>query len=369
MRWACLSCVVALVSVLPHSNETRATEPPVNVIVYKEAGRFGGWPANHGIWAWGNEIVLGHRVATFKVNKKGHAVDGKQPQYDYQARSIDGGLHWQTEQPAALARVKGGGPVVRQLTTPIDFTQPDFAFMCRYSKNDPASRFYFSYDRAKTWSGPFRLPTLGQPRVMGRTDCLVSGPHEATLILTAAKRDNEEGRIFVARTTDGGLNWRFVSWIGPEPSGFSIMPSSVRLSKSTILTSIRREEGEMHWIDAYLSSDNGNSWNFLNKPVPDTGGSVGNPPHLIRLHDGRLAITYGFRSPPYGIRARLSSDQGRTWSREIVLRKDGGCWDLGYPRSVERPDGRIVTAYYFNDNPNTERYIAATIWTPEFHDE
>jgi hypothetical protein len=43
----------------------------------------------------------------------------------------------------------------------------------------------------------------------------------------------------------------------------------------------------------------------------------------------------------------------------------GGCWDLGYPRSVERPDGRIVTAHYFNDNPNTERYIAATIWSPE----
>ena len=27
--------------------------------VYKEAGRYGGWPANHGIWSWGNEIVVG----------------------------------------------------------------------------------------------------------------------------------------------------------------------------------------------------------------------------------------------------------------------------------------------------------------------
>jgi len=47
---------------------------------------------------------------------------------------------------------------------------------------------------------------------------------------------------------------------------------------------------------------------------------VGNPPHLIRLRDGRLAVTYGYRSPPYGIRARLSADEGQTWSREISRR-------------------------------------------------
>ena len=37
-----------------------------NVMVYKEPGRFGGWPANHGIWSWGNEIVVGFSAAYFK---------------------------------------------------------------------------------------------------------------------------------------------------------------------------------------------------------------------------------------------------------------------------------------------------------------
>jgi hypothetical protein len=85
---------------------------------------------------------------------------------------------------------------------------------------------------------------------------------------------------------------------------------------------------------------------------------------MIKLKDGRLAITYGYRSEPYGIRARLSSDQGQTWGKEIMLRADGGWWDLGYPRTVERPDGKIVTVYYFNDSKEQERYIAATIWDP-----
>jgi hypothetical protein len=39
-------------------------------------------------------------------------------------------------------------------------------------------------------------------------------------------------------------------------------------------------------------------------------------------------------------------------------------WDLGYPRTVQRSDGKIVTVYYFNEAANKERYIAATIWDP-----
>jgi hypothetical protein len=45
-----------------------------------------------------------------------------------------------------------------------------------------------------------------------------------------------------------------------------------------------------------------------------------------------------------------------------MLRVDGGGRVLGYPGSVQRPDGKIVTVYYWNDDPKVTRYIAATIW-------
>lgn len=35
-------------------------EDVTHVKIYYEAGRFGGWPANHGIWCWGNEILVGY---------------------------------------------------------------------------------------------------------------------------------------------------------------------------------------------------------------------------------------------------------------------------------------------------------------------
>jgi hypothetical protein len=147
-----------------------------------------------------------------------------------------------------------------------------------------------------------------------------------------------------------------VANVTPEPEDYAIMPSSVKLGRNTILTAVRRRL----FIELYRSDDNGATWRYVTKPVPSTGR--GNPPSMIRLKDGRLALTYGYRDVPYGIRAKLSRDQGQTWSEDIILRADGGNWDLGYPRTVQRPDGKLVTVYYYNDAADKERYIAATLW-------
>jgi hypothetical protein len=135
------------------------------------------------------------------------------------------------------------------------------------------------------------------------------------------------------------------------------MPSSVRLDDGAILTAVRYRP----FIDAYLSQDEGESWERLRRPAPKTGG---NPPSLVKLHDGRLVLTYGYREPPFGIRAVLSADQGRSWSEPFVLRDDGGSWDLGYTRTAQRPDGKLVTVYYYNLGEDSERFIAGTIWDP-----
>ena len=84
----------------------------------------------------------------------------------------------------------------------------------------------------------------------------------------------------------------------------------------------------------------------------------------MRIEGGRIALTYGWRHAPYGLRARISDNEGQTWGNEFVLRHDGARWDLGYPRSVQRPDGKVVTCIYFNDSTAKKRYIAATIWDP-----
>jgi hypothetical protein len=37
---------------------------------------------------------------------------------------------------------------------------------------------------------------------------------------------------------------------------------------------------------------------------------------------------------------------------------------IGYPRSVVRPDGKVVTVYAFHDRAGSRREIEATIWNP-----
>ena len=75
-------------------------------------------------------------------------------------------------------------------------------------------------------------------------------------------------------------------------------------------------------------------------------------------------MTYGHRSRPFEIRGRLSSDEGKTWGPELVLRGGAGAWDIGYTRTAQRADGRLVTVYYWAKEPMKERTIEATIWDP-----
>ena len=334
-----------------------------NVIVYKEDGKFGGWPANNGVWSWGDEIVAGFIVGGFDPDTTGHLISSTEPTVHHYARSLDGGETWSVT-PAPYQDEYGNEEEPQPCPGDIDFTDPDFALKFRYvSASRGFSWFYLSDDRCHTWQGPYEFPTFDRPIISARTDYLVNGPSDLTAFMTSGKDDGNEGRVFSARTRDGGATWEFVTWIGPEPDGFSIMPTTVRLSETEIYTGLRRKEGDTHWIDGYLSVDNGETWRLINRPAESTGGTFGNPGSMIELADGRLAIVYGYRSPPYGMRARLSEDRGRTWGEEIMLRDDAGSWDLGYPQSVQREDGNIVSIYYFNED-DEERYIAATIWNP-----
>jgi len=339
-----------------------------HVIVFKQPGRFGGWPANNGIWSWGDEIVTGFNEGALDLHKfPGHPIKGDENSGRRQVRSRDGGVTWELikkphfdihEMP--LVNCPGG----------ITFTQKDFAMKVLATGVHAGSTtyFYVSYDRCTTWEGPYQMPFFGLKGIAGRTDYQVMGGHDAIVFLAANKSDGYEGRAFCARTRDGGKSFQFLSWIGPELAGWTIMPASVRLPNGRLLAALRCNFRPEHGCQVFSSDDEGRTWNYLSEPVkPDMGG---NPPAMIRMTDGRLVLTWGHRVQPRGIRAFVSEDNGKTWTDPIILREDGGASDVGYTRTVQRADGKIVTVYYFNDPPteegvNTERYIAATIWHPD----
>jgi hypothetical protein len=369
-----------------------------HVTIYCEPGRYGGWPANYGMWAWGQEVVLGYIVGHFNLEGGYHARDRSKPLLTYQSRSLDGGRTWDV-QPFP-GRTPGGRGlsadehlieelwVANHLDGPegpqpspggINFTHPDFALMCARTNLHAGSRswFYVSYDRCRSWQGPYAFPLWGQTGISARTDYFVDDRNTCTFFLTAVKPNGREGWVCCVRTGDGGKSFDFRSWVTPEPEGYTIMPAGLRLSPRRLLCAVRASgprSGPAHgpaglparppcWIDLYASEDDGESWRYLSRPVLDSGLG-GNPPTLTRLHDGRLLLTYGFRNPPFAILARFSEDEGASWSEPLTLRAGAGNHDIGYPRTVQLGDGTVVTAYYWNDDAAGDRYIAATVWKP-----
>ncbi len=195
-----------------------------------------------------------------------------------------------------------------------------------------------STDGGTTWSA--RLPTT------------VNSPHgpiqlaDGRLLYAGKELWTPEGRIGVCTSKDDGLTWEWLAEIPTRPGdavkrGYHEL-HAVETDDGRILVQIRNHN-EPHKGETLQteSSDGGRTWS-----EPRSIGVWGLPSHLLKLRDGRLVMTYGYRRPPYGNQARVSRDHGRTWSEPLTISADGASGDLGYPSTVELADGRLLTVWY-----------------------
>ena len=170
----------------------------------------------------------------------------------------------------------------------------------------------------------------------------------------------------VCESTDDGVMWTWLADI-PKRSGDRLVESegrfnyielhAVECDDGKIICHIcnrnNANEGETLQTE---STDGGRSWS-----EPHAIGVWGVPSHLLRLADGRILMTYGHRRKPYGNQARVSADNGATWSEPMILSGDGAVYDLGYPSTVQLENGSLVTVWYekFADNPRAQLRQAA----------
>jgi len=160
-------------------------------------------------------------------------------------------------------------------------------------------------------------------------------------------------RSWQFRSDDDGKTWRAVNIIGPRHNETSLFHAGGK----RWLAAARIDAVEM-----FRSDDDGLTWSAPQRVTEKNEINA----HLARLQDGRLLLTYGNRvKGQYGVLAKLSSDEGKTWNAPIRLAKtlDRDC---GYPSSVQRTDGRIVTAYYAKQSPICDHsHMGVVTWKVE----
>ncbi len=199
-----------------------------------------------------------------------------------------------------------------------------------------------SDDYGLNWGEPIRVPISAPhgPQLLSNGKLLYIGnPHFAN----GDSSTGYEARIEAWESVDGGKTWTKVGRIPCQKRAFE--PHVVELPDGSLLAALRVDDddsaADMHTIYLSRSTNGGKSWTVA-KPTNWDGF----PPHLMVHSSGALIVTYGVRRAPCGTRARVSYDNGNTWSDEIILNDDAPHGDCGYPCSAELPDGSIVTVYY-----------------------
>ncbi|MFO1068377.1 MAG: sialidase family protein [Geminicoccaceae bacterium] len=222
-----------------------------------------------------------------------------------------------------------------------------------WARGDGASRIHLSDDGGDSWTTVAELDTRPFVGGYGMRGAVVLD--DGTLVLPLCDIPRYE-RVFVVRSRDGGMTWEPAIEAAAVPGRLFEEPAPLLLPSGRILLHLRDNASATLWQT--WSDDGGSSW-----AAPEPTGIDGYPAHLLALPDGRLLCTYGFRRPPFAIRAVLSADGGRSWDTAppLTIRDGLPGKDLGYPGSVTLADGTILTVYYARRDDGTTA-VQATRW-------
>ncbi len=368
-----------------------------HAIVYRREDEFTGWPHVMGYWNFGNGELL-QQVTSIETDYEspdaishdniGRGSGGATKQVAL--RSFDYGRTWNGDNPV-INMMSNADPDMAGAATMGDLQPIDFLDKNTIIANSGAGfgtpqgkvDVRVSRDRGHSWSPAIPVPKDALHSLSGMNSSLVRPDGTALIWLMEVDAKGWTRHPCVFALAPGGTDFHFLTFITKkqDPWGNAdgdytttfrfgghrwFYPRGYMLPNGRMLCVLRsqRDPRGIMWTEVYASDDAGRTWGFLSR-VND----FGSPGSLVVLPDGRLVMVYGYRLMPSGIRARVSEDGGARWGPELIVRDDGGSWDLGYPNAWAMDDGRIGVIYYFNskDDPvqvnGGKRHIQRSIFS------
>lgn len=311
-------------------------------VVVRERGTYFGWPANHGGWQRGEEIVVGYLYGKYgHTGNFGHNI--REPFHYGLARSLDNGSTWTRENCPDFSEIG---------VLPMPEYNPDHIYRFGGDFDHGGieqldGNVFSSPDFGRTWQGPYSLTGLDDLRGWCTTRTCMVGD----LAFMSHGRDSwGKDATYVARYV--GDHLEFVSYVCADEFR-GVMPS-VALIGGEMFCALRRRAGRSNWLGLYASKDGGNSWCYRSA-IAEPKGHNGNPPALVALA-GRLYCFYASREDEAMMMA-VSSDS-ETWERFVI--RTTTVKDIGYPKAFVIGADSILVTYYWKDDPSEHQYIAST---------
>lgn len=336
---------------------------PSSGVICKQVGRYIGWPTI-------TRTSRGECLVVFSGDRDAHVCPWGKTQM---VRSGDNGQTWSEpitinstpldDRDAGIIETAKGSLLVSWFTS-VYFEKSGImrdSWRQHAAKIAPETRKEWlgawvrrSEDNGKTWGAPSRTKA-----------CAPHGPIQLKdgrlLFVGTGGGSGPSTRVVIEESNDDGITWKQIAEIPSSPSFYASEPHVVECASGKLVAMFRNEFPDMsqRFLGQSESEDGGRTWSAIHRTK-----LWGFPPHLTRLSDGRLLLVYGYRREPFGQRACLSSDEGRTWDlkNEIVLVDNAPDGDLGYPASVQLADGTILTVYYQKDQISEKTCLMATHW-------
>lgn len=224
-----------------------------------------------------------------------------------------------------------------------------------------------STDQGKSWKGPIypihikpeiNLNAMGEPVPAYNRGAMYEGKDGRVFWVVACSDSNTPKKTsnHLLISEDKGLTWKYACPVAVDDKASFNETSVYETPKGDLVAFLRTANLDDQACIA-RSTDGGKTFKQWEKM-----GFQGHPLQAMRLPDQRVLLVYGYRHKPFGIRARILNAECTDFasSKEIVLREDGGGYDIGYPWAVQLNDKQVLVTYYFNIDNGT-RHIAGTI--------
>lgn len=214
-----------------------------------------------------------------------------------------------------------------------------------------------STDNGRTWSHTESVanpPGIDYVIPFGKIIALPDGALGVTAYSSRQADDRRIAENWFYRSLDDGQTWGESVPIGSGYNETDILHAGDR----RLLAAARTQKGAR--LDLMVSEDLGATWAYRQALT----NAMQLPAHLLKLRSGSILLAYGIREHgAFGLGARLSEDNGQSWSTPWVLISFDDADDGGYPSSVELEDGSICTVYYANRvSAHTRYHMGALRW-------